>query len=72
MKRVPAALAVLLLHQEADARALDGDTEGAARLRIKPPTLRKWVERGHITRGDGGYDLREILTYLEQREQQET
>lgn len=60
MNRVPAKLAVLLLHQEADAR---GDNE----LRIGAATLRKWVERGHITRGDGGYDLREILTYLEHR-----
>lgn len=68
MKRVPASLAVLLLHQEADARALDGDAEGAARLRVRPATLRKWVQRGHITRGPGGYDLGEILTYLEQRE----
>lgn len=61
LKRVPASLAVLLLHQEADA-------SGDERLRIRPATLRKWVERGHITRGDGGYDLTEILGYLEQRE----
>jgi len=72
VNRVPAALAVLLLHQEADARALDGDAEGAARLRIKPATLRKWVQRDHITRGPGGYDLAEILTYLEQRERSTT
>lgn len=60
MKRVPAALAVLLLHQEADA-------SGDERLRIRPATLRKWVERGHITRGDGGYDLGEITAYVERR-----
>jgi len=61
VKRVPASLAVLLLHQEADARGDDV-------LRVRPATLRKWVQRGHITRGPGGYDLAEILTYLEQRE----
>jgi len=72
VNRVPASLAVLLLHQEADARARDGDAEGAARLRIRPATLRKWVQRDHITRGPGGYDLAEILAYLEQRERQET
>lgn len=61
MKRVPASLAVLLLHQEADARGDD-------LYRIQRATLRKWVQRGHVTRGPGGYDLAEILTYLEQRE----
>jgi hypothetical protein len=61
VKRVPAKLAVLLLHQEADARGDD-------RLRIRPDTLRQWVRRGHLTRGPGGYDLAEILAYLEQRE----
>jgi hypothetical protein len=65
VKRVPARLAVLLLHQEADAR---GDDE----LRIGAATLRKWVQRGHVTRGPGGYDLAEILTYLEQRERSTT
>jgi hypothetical protein len=60
VNRVPASLAVLLLHQEADARGNDV-------LRIGAATLRKWVQRGHITRGDGGYDLAEILTYLEHR-----
>jgi hypothetical protein len=61
MNRVPASTVLLLLHQEADKRGDD-------RLRIKTTTLRSWVHRGHITRGDGGYDLREILTYIEQRE----
>ncbi|MEV4053018.1 hypothetical protein AB0J55_17685 [Amycolatopsis sp. NPDC049688] len=61
MKRVPARLAVLLLHQEADARGDD-------RYRIGPATLRQWVRRGHLTRGDGGYDLRELLAYLERRD----
>lgn len=61
MKRVPAALALLLLHQEADAR-------GDERYRVRPATLRKWVQRGHLTRGDGGYDLGEVLAYLERRD----
>lgn len=60
MKRVQAALAVLLLHQEADAA-------GDERLRVGPATLRQWVRRRHITRGPGGYDLGEILAYLERR-----
>jgi len=61
VKRVPAALALLLLHQEADAR-------GDERYRVRPATLRKWVQRGHLTRGDGGYDLGEVLAYLERRD----
>ncbi|RSD21991.1 hypothetical protein [Amycolatopsis eburnea] len=61
VKRVPARLAVLLLHQQADA-------SGDDRYRIGPATLRKWVERGHLTRGDGGYDLGELLAYLERRD----
>jgi hypothetical protein len=61
VNRVPARLAVLLLHQEADA-------SGDERLRVKPATLRKWVQRGHLTRGPSGYDLREILDYLQRRE----
>lgn len=61
MNRIPASLVLLLLHQEADARSDD-------ELRIRAATLRKWVQRGHITRGPGGYDLAEILAYLEQRE----
>lgn len=67
VKRVPAALAVLLLHQEADARQAAGDLAGAKELRITPGALRNWVYRGHITRGRGGYDLGEILAYLERR-----
>ncbi|WP_086853383.1 hypothetical protein [Amycolatopsis kentuckyensis] len=61
MKRVPAKLAVLALHQQADATGDD-------RFRICPATLRQWVRRGHLTRGDGGYDLREVLAYLERRD----
>lgn len=54
MKRVPADLALLALHQSGH--------------QIKPVTLRLWVHRGHITRGPGGYDLTEILAYLDRRE----
>lgn len=53
MIRVPASLALLALRQS-------GHT-------IKPGTLRAWVKRGHLTRGPGGYELREILAYLDQR-----
>jgi hypothetical protein len=58
--RVPASLAVLILRQEADRTSDDT-------YRITAATLRKWVERGHITRGDGGYDLAEIFAYLDRR-----
>ncbi|WP_409186708.1 hypothetical protein F9C11_21705 [Amycolatopsis sp. VS8301801F10] len=59
--RARAADVVLLLHQEADRAGDD-------RYRITPATLRQWVRRGHITRGDGGYNLREILDYLDRRD----
>lgn len=62
MNRVPAGLVVHLLHQEADARGDD-------RYRISAATLRKWVQRGHISSGKpDGYDLQEILAYLEHRQ----
>lgn len=35
---------------------------------VSPITLRSWVYRGHISRQEGGYDLREILDYIERRE----
>jgi hypothetical protein len=60
MKRVPASLVLLVLHREADAR-------GDEQYRVAASTLRSWVRRGHITRGDGGYDLAEILAYFERR-----
>lgn len=53
MARVPASLALLTLRQSG--------------ITLSPATLRKWVERRHITRGPGGYDLREILDYLDRR-----
>ena len=65
MKRLPASLVLLLLHQEADST-------GDERYRIKPATLRSWTHRGHITRGTGGYDLQEILKYIDNRERRVT
>jgi hypothetical protein len=53
MMRVPASLALLALRQSGHE--------------ISSSTLRMWVNRGHITRGAGGYDLREILDYLDRR-----
>lgn len=54
MQRVPAHLALRLLHDS-------GYT-------ITAGALRQWVYRGHITRGKGGYDLAEIVAYLDARE----
>jgi hypothetical protein len=53
--RVPASLALLALRQSG--------------YRLSPVTLRSWVARGHITRGPGGYCLREIVSYLDRRTQ---
>lgn len=53
MTRVPASLVLLALHQSG--------------YLIAPGTLRQWVHRGHITRGPGGYDLEEIVAYLDSR-----
>jgi hypothetical protein len=53
MKRVPASLALLALHQSGHV--------------ITPAALRNWVYRGHVTRGPGGYDLEEIVAYLDRR-----
>ncbi len=60
MSRVAAADVILLLHQEADRT-------GNNTLRIKASTLRKWVQRGHITGGRRGYDLAEIVAYVDSR-----
>lgn len=34
---------------------------------VKPATLRKWVERGHIGRHDDGYDVYELLHWIDAR-----
>jgi hypothetical protein len=52
--RVPASLALRALRQSG--------------YRITAATLRSWVHRGHLTRGRGGYDLGEILAYLDRRD----
>ncbi|HWO61433.1 MAG TPA: hypothetical protein VNO31_15495 [Umezawaea sp.] len=59
---VPAALAVLLLHQEATRT-------GDARLRIKAATLYQWVRRRHIVydRARGGFDVASIVEYVTNR-----
>jgi len=49
-----------LLRQEADRT-------GDEHYRVTSAAIRNWVWRGHITRGAGGYDLTEILTYLDHR-----
>ena len=59
--RFPAWHVLALLHEEADKRSDE-------RFRIKPATLRQWVRRKHITRGDGGYCVREIVAYIDGRE----
>jgi hypothetical protein len=64
MRRVPASDVLLLLHAEADRTGDD-------RYRVTGAALRQWVRRQHITRGAGGYDLREILAYLERRATQD-
>jgi hypothetical protein len=52
--RVPISLALLALSQSG--------------ISLSPATLRSWVHRGHITRGAGGYCIREIREYLDRRD----
>jgi hypothetical protein len=60
-RRVPAWAVLELLHQEADKT-------GNERHRITAATLRSWAHRGHISpAGRDGYDLGEILGYLDHR-----
>lgn len=59
-RRVPARVLLLLLGQEADVT-------GDARYRVGASAIRNWVYRGHVTRGPGGYDLAEVLAYLDHR-----
>jgi hypothetical protein len=54
MERVPAELALLLLRQSG--------------YNISGSTLRSWVHRKHINRYPDGYDLVEIVEYIERRE----
>lgn len=58
MRRESAAFVLLVLHAH-------GYTITAA-------TLRQWVKRGHITRGPGGYCIREVREYLDRRESRDT
>jgi hypothetical protein len=58
--RVPAHLVLHLLHAEADRT-------GDQRYRVTATTLRSWRHRGHLSAGRG-YDLGELLRYLDQRE----
>lgn len=56
MTRVPASVALLALRQSG--------------YHVTASTLRSWVRRGHITRGKGGYCVREIADYLDKRERE--
>lgn len=58
VKRVPFELVCLLLAQEGIA--------------VNARTVRNWTLRGHITRTSEGYDLREILSYLDLRKARDT
>ena len=58
MTRLPARAVILLLHQEA--------AKGRPELAITVATLWQWRRRGHIGPGPG-YDLDEIVAYLESR-----
>jgi len=60
--RVPSDLVRLVLAEEA-ART------GRPHLVIKPASLRNWTRRGYVTRTPEGYDLREVMAYIERREQ---
>lgn len=60
MPRVPARVVLALLVEEAERT-------GDARYRVSGAAIRNWVYRGHLTRGPGGYDLAEVLAYLDAR-----
>jgi hypothetical protein len=34
---------------------------------VRPNTIRQWVTRGKLTRHDDGYDLAELLAWVDQR-----
>lgn len=54
MKRVPVDLVIMMLAQDD--------------IHVNARQIRNWRLRGHITRTKDGYDLREIVTYLDARE----
>lgn len=58
--RASAALTVLILAREAAAK-------GRPELAVSTVTLRTWRHRKHLSPGRG-YDLGEILRYIERRE----
>jgi len=58
MTRVPVSVALLMLAQSG--------------YHLTPAALRQWVRRGHITRGKGGYCVREIVAYMDRREARDT
>lgn len=58
MTRVPVLVALLALRQSG--------------YDLSAATLRSWVHRGHITRGKGGYCIREITAYVDAREASKT
>jgi hypothetical protein len=39
----------------------------AAIAGVKPATIKKWVQRGHINDYPGGYETAEILHWIDQR-----
>lgn len=53
MKRVPVVLVILMLAQGG--------------IHVNARQIRNWRLRGHITRTTEGYDLREIVDYLDRR-----
>lgn len=61
MTRVPSDLVRLVLAEEA-ART------GRPHLVIKAASLRNWTRRGLITRTPEGYDLHEVMAYVDGRE----
>jgi hypothetical protein len=40
----------------------------ASIAQVKPATIRKWVQRGHIGDYPDGYDVKELLLWLDQRD----
>lgn len=53
MRRVPSAVVLAMLGQD--------------NVQLRPTSLRNWTHRGHITRTRDGYDLLEVVRYLDRR-----